>query len=409
MRVLIVSKYDIDGGAAIAAYRLHMAHIEAGIDSKMLVQKKLSKESTILTSNSFFQKIISSFSYYLDQLPVYRYKNKSPYLFSPSWYSSGDILKQINRYDADVVHIHWSCKGMLSISDIQEIKAPILFTMHDSWLFTGGCHIPWECKKYTNSCGACPELSSEANYDLSRDVFLKKRDLYLNKKDIKFVAVSKWLQACAKKSALLRNKEVYCIPNAINILEYYPVKKYDAKSILGINPKNKLILFGALSATSDINKGYQELNLALKHLLSSNIEIAIFGSNRPENEELSKYKTHYYGKLDCSSSLRNLYSAADVMVVPSKMEAFGQTASEALACGTPVVIFDTTGLRDIVDHKVNGYVAKSFDVYDLAAGIDWVLNSENYESLSKNSRQKVIRYFDSELVSKKYIEIYRDA
>ena len=409
MKVLIISKYDIEGGAAIAAYRLHMSLIASGVDSCMLVQKKLSQEPTFLTSKSFIQKVLNSLSYYFDQLPVYLYKNKSPYLFSPSWYSSGDILKQINKHNADVVHIHWSCKGMLSISDIKKIRSPVLFTMHDSWLFTGGCHIPWECKKYKQSCGACPELASNRTNDLSRKIFIKKKVLYSTKKDVTLVAVSKWLQDCTKNSTLFKNKEVHCIPNAINTDEYYPVKKSFAKSILRLNPKNKLILFGALSATSDLNKGYEELKLALDKLSSSNIEIAIFGSDRPKNASFSKYKTHYYGRLDCLKTLRNLYSAADVMVVPSKMEAFGQTASEALACGTPAVIFDTTGLRDIVDHKINGYVAKCFDTDDLATGIEWILNSEDYESLTKNSREKVIRCFDSSVVAEQYKELYKNA
>ena len=126
MKVLIVSKYDKDGGAAIAAYRLHRALTVAGINSKMLVQKKLTEDNLVKGPESILQFFFSKISYYIDQLPVYVYRNKSAYLFSPAWYSSGDILKQINESNSDVVHLHWSCKGMLSTKDIEHIKAPVI-------------------------------------------------------------------------------------------------------------------------------------------------------------------------------------------------------------------------------------------------------------------------------------------
>ena len=88
------------------------------------------------------------------------------------------------------------------------------------------------------------------------------------------------------------------------------------------------------------------------------------------------------------------------------MEAFGKTLAESMACGTPVVAFGATGLLDIVDHRVNGYLAKPFDTNDLAQGIDWVLNAENYSELCKNARDKTLKEFDNKIVAKKYIDLY---
>ena len=406
MKVLIVSKYDKDGGAAIAAYRLHRALIVAGINSKMLVQKKLTEDNLVKGPESILQFFFSKISYYIDQLPVYLYKNKSPYLFTPAWYSSGDILKQINESNSDVVHLHWSCKGMLSTKDIENIKAPVVLTMHDSWAFTGGCHIPIECKKYTESCGSCPELASNYKNDLSYKSIIRKKNLYNAKTDIVLVAVSKWLQDCGRNSKLLKAKSIYCIPNALDTSQFKPIAKKLAKSCLGFKFKKKLILFGALSATTDKNKGFRELYTALNHLSSSEWEVCIFGSERPEEEKVLNFKTHYFGHIHNDEFLRKLYSAADVMVVPSKMESFGQTASEALSCGTPVVAFDTSGLRDIVKHKVNGYLAKPFDSMDLAKGIQWVLDSKSYDLLATNSREIATKNFDSNVVAQQYIKLY---
>lgn len=407
MKVLIVSKYDKDGGAAIAAYRLHRALIAAGKNSKMLVQKKLTQDSLVLGPKSLLQKFFSKISYYIDQLPVYVYRNKSAYLFSPAWYSSGDILKQINDTNSDVVHLHWSCKGMLSTKDIEHIKAPVILTMHDSWAFTGGCHIPFDCKKYKEFCGSCPELASNRQNDLSSKAIIKKSNLYDSKSDIVFVAVSKWLQNCARSSNLLKTKNIYCIPNALDTSRFKPIEKSLAKSYFGFKSKKKLILFGALSALTDKNKGFKELYSALNHLSSSEWEIGIFGSERPKEEKILNFKTYYFGNISNDEFLRKLYSSADVMVVPSKLESFGQTASEALSCGTPVVAFDTSGLRDIVKHKVNGYLAKAFDSRDLANGIQWVLNAKDYDLLVTKSREIATQNFDGNIVVQQYIRLYK--
>jgi glycosyltransferase involved in cell wall biosynthesis len=406
VRILLVSKYDREGGAAIAAYRLHKSLLSVGIQSQILVHKKTSDDYSVLGQKSITQKILEAVSFYIDQLPVYLYKKRSSYLFSPAWFSSGDIVKQINGIDPNVVHIHWSCKGMLSIKDIEKIKAPIIFTMHDSWLFTGGCHIPFECKNYRAGCGRCPILASSSPQDLSSKVFARKLALYSQNKNFTFVAVSNWLAACARDSALFKGKEILCIPNAINSDEFKPIDKAAAKSILSLKGDKRLILFGALSATSDLNKGFKELTEALSQLTLDNVEIVVFGSSRPEVDLISKYNTHYMGRLHDSISLNVLYSAADVMVVPSLMEAFGQTASEAMACGTPVVAFDTSGLRDIIDHRVNGYLATPFETADLAKGIEWVLSSKSYTELCLSAREKVVRDFDRVLVANAYKAIY---
>ncbi len=95
------------------------------------------------------------------------------------------------------------------------------------------------------------------------------------------------------------------------------------------------------------------------------------------------------------------------MIVPSKLEAFGQTASEAHACGTPVVAFGATGLKDIIDHKITGFLVDSFDSISLAKGIDWVLRDDDRgEKLSRNSRQKAEKTWDYGIVANQYITLY---
>ncbi|HYQ56399.1 MAG TPA: glycosyltransferase, partial [Draconibacterium sp.] len=101
-----------------------------------------------------------------------------------------------------------------------------------------------------------------------------------------------------------------------------------------------------------------------------------------------------------------LYSAADVFVAPSIMEPFGKTLGEAMACETPVVCFDATGPKDIVDHKENGYKAKAFNPEELGEGIKWVAQNNKGNHLGKAGREKVVREFSSEVVAQKYIHLY---
>ena len=116
---------------------------------------------------------------------------------------------------------------------------------------------------------------------------------------------------------------------------------------------------------------------------------------------------HVMGEVREYASLVTLYNSVDVMVVPSLQEAFGQTASEALSCGVPVVAFAATGLLDIVDHQINGYLAKPFDTQDMAAGIRWVLDHSNNTRLRSNAREKAVRTFHSPVVAQRYLELYQ--
>ncbi|MDK2792755.1 MAG: hypothetical protein PWQ25_1618 [Deferribacteres bacterium] len=406
MKILIVNTSDITGGAARAAYRLHRALIEAEVDSQMLVQDKKSDDYTVIGPETKVQKAIAKLRPTLDHLPVKRYKNRTKTLFSPAWLPFSGIVDKINEINPDIVHLHWICGGMMRIEDIARIKAPIVWSLHDNWAFTGGCHIKWDCDKYLKSCGTCPRLGSNKENDLSRKVWRRKQKMF-SKKEMTIVGLSRWVNECSKQSSLLKNKKHIKLPNPIDITLYKPFDKERARDLWSLSSDKKLLLFGANSATSDINKGFKQLSEAIKKLTSQDIEFVVFGSSRPQNAPDFGFKTHYLGHLYDDVSLVTLYSAVDVMVVPSLQEAFGQTASEAMACGTPVVCFDATGLKDIVDHKMNGYKAKPFESEDLARGIEWVLNAPNYNELCKNAREKVEREFDSRVVAGKYVELYK--
>ena len=161
MKILILSKSDILGGAARAAYRLHQSLLIEGIDSQMLVQNKNSDDFKVVTKDKKRTKYLNMLRPIIDSLPTRFYKNRKDALFSISWLSFDGIVDRINELNPDIVHIHWIAGGMMRIEEISQIKVPLVLSLHDMWAFTGGCHYDQGCGLYENNCGKCKILSSE--------------------------------------------------------------------------------------------------------------------------------------------------------------------------------------------------------------------------------------------------------
>ncbi|MBK2110244.1 glycosyltransferase family 4 protein [Francisella tularensis] len=409
MKILIVNTSDIQGGAARAAYRLHRSLLDANIDSQMLVQSKASDDCTVITEDSRLRRYLNKLRPIIDGLPVRKYKNKTKTLFSPSWFGFNNIVTKINKINPDIVHLHWINGGMLKIEDIAKIKAPIVWSLHDMWAFTGGCHYDEECQGFLKGCGNCKVLRSSSQNDLSKKVFKRKQKTFNIKKDITIIGLSSWLNECSKNSTLLKTKSHINLPNPIDTDIFKPFDKELSRKLWNLPKDKKLVLFGAMSATSDPRKGFKQLNQALQKIVKTDdIELVVFGSSKPTPAPDFDFKANYLGQLNDDVSLVTLYSAVDVMVVPSLQENLSNTIMESLSCSTPVVAFDIGGNNDMIGHKKNGYLAKPFDSQDLANGIEWVLANDNYVSLCENARYKVLREFDSKVVAEKYIQLYKE-
>lgn len=412
MKVVVMNTTDIEGGAARCAHRLHHGLRQAGIDSTYFVQKKFSAASDVVTPNSWSHRLLADLRPGIDRIPMRLYPQRQRGPFSTGLMSPLDISLLI-ALDPDVVNLHYVGEGFLPIRSLAKLGKPIVWTLHDSWPFTGGCHLPGDCKAYEKACGNCRMLGSTAANDLSRWILHQKatqwRDL-----NITIATDSSWLADCARKSSLFSSRRIEPINPGLNLKTYTPIDRAIARSILSLPQQKKLILFGAMQSTSDPNKGFQFLLPAVQYLsktaLGADTEVVVFGASRPASAPDFGMPSHYLGRLHDDISLAVLYSAADVMVVPSIRESFGQTASEALACGTPVVAFAATGLLDIVTHQHNGYLAKPYDPIELALGIEWVLSRGVGESiaLSDNARKTAIARFSIEAMTAGYVELFKD-
>jgi glycosyltransferase involved in cell wall biosynthesis len=230
--------------------------------------------------------------------------------------------------------------------------------------------------------------------------------------NITIVSPSKWLGESAKSSSLLGGKNIHVIPHGLDIQRFKPVDKKFARAALMLPADKKLILFGANGATKDKNKGYRLFIESLKAFFQKSrdqVEIVVFGASAPEKRHNLGCPVTYVGHLWDDISMSLLYSACDVMVVPSMQESFGQTASESMACGCPVVAFNTSGLIDIVDHLKNGYLAVPFNPSDLANGINWVIeDDQRHKQLAGQARLKVCNVFELKDIAKRYLNLYEE-
>ena len=409
MKILIVNLTDIKGGAARAAYRLHNALLGEGIESEMLVEYKYSDDFRVEAIHqgklSYAWSVVRSG---FDALPLKFYRERSKTEFSVSRTPCSGLVERINSINPDIVHLHLAVGAMLKIEDIVKIKAPIVWSLHDMWLFTGGCHYTEECEEYKYNCGKCPILGSNKEQDLSKKIFQKKEKAFAQIENMTIVGLSTWLHKCAKDAPLLQSKRHINLPNPIDTQQFKAVNQEEARNLWSLPQNKKLILFGAMGATSDPRKGFSYLEEALKYLEIENIELVIFGGSEPKEPVDLGFPLHYMGLLQDEVSLISLYSAVDVMVVPSIQENLSNAIMESLACATPVVAFDIGGNGDMIEHQTNGYLAKPYLADDLGKGIEWVLSHNTSEVLSKSARKKVVNSFDNCVVSPQYIKLYEE-
>lgn len=410
MKVLHLNSTDIQGGAARGAYWLHQALRQRGVDSRMLVDRKYSDDPQVVAPTHGLQLWARKLRAYLDELPLRRYQKTDDAYWTVGWVPN-DIVGRIRRIDPDIVHLHWTGNGFLPIQALAHLPYPLVWTLRDMWGFTGGCHYTADCARYEAACGACPQLRSDREEDLSRHIWRRKLRHWRNL-DLWLVPISSWLADCARTSSLFGGRPIEVIPNGVDARRFQPTDKATAKQMFGFAPDSQIILFGAINATTDPRKGFAHFQQALSQLgqtkLAGRAEVAVFGDTAPGSLGDAGMKTHYLGHFDDDQRLALLYSSADVMVTPSLQEAFGKTLIEAMACGTPVVAFNSGGPVDIIEHRADGYLARPFCAEDLAEGIAWCLAERARPlELGQRGRAKVEREFDINVVAHRYLALYQ--
>jgi glycosyltransferase involved in cell wall biosynthesis len=408
MKILHLSTSDAGGGAFIAAYRLHKGLCDTSdAHSFMIVQRKKTNDSSVLGPDSLASKLKSLLYPVVEDYLRNIFRKKGEALISFNLFSSINI-KKIKELNPDIVHIHWVYNGFISPEVLVKINKPIVWTFHDMWAFCGGEHYS-NLDRYV--VGYKKNNSSHA-IDSNKWIWSRKKKFFKNHIDFNIIAPSKWMAECSRKSFLLNNFNTKVIPNGIDVNLFTAKNKKEEKLRWGLNENKKIILFGAVGVL-DPRKGFDFFRSAIKNNIKIfsrlNCEIVIFGSDIPEELMNFGIKTTHLGRIKEQELLAQIYSAADVMIVPSLEDNLPNTVMEAMSCGTPVVGFNTGGISDMIEHKKNGYIAKQGNGKDLARGMVWILENEKRGSqLSRNARKKVKDEFDIRKISQIHLETYKE-
>ena len=431
MKVLYINTSDSHGGAARAAVRIMYGVKQHGVEAQMLVKDKQSASTDVVPLQAFLPngKLYSA----LDWVAT-KFKNKWQHLlWRPYRHTKENIFMSdtrgtrlhgaLHRLDYDILHLHWINQRFIKLQDLPKNK-PIVWTLHDSWPFCGICHYFIDCDLYKTHCGNCPMLHSGKEKDLAYRVFEDKMRAY-KELNLHIVTPSRWLSECAKQSALLGQFPVTVIPNCLDTDVYRPLTEEEKKEHFGLAILNHptlgnvlaekaskpMILYGAVNAATNKIKGFKYLLEALRTLDAQGFEanLVVFGASQSDLPmEFEHISVSFLGYVSNTDTLVTLYNMADVMVVPSLTENLSCAIMESLSCAMPVCCFAIGGNADMVEHKVNGYLANKQDSNDLATGIRWCLTNNQDGMLSKAAREKVMREYTIERVGERYAELYKE-
>jgi glycosyltransferase involved in cell wall biosynthesis len=340
-----------------------------------------------------------------------RYPNRPPSL---DWFSddrtpyAGQIVPQIPP--CDVINLHWVA-GFVDYEgffpDAAKRGVPLVWRLADMNAFTGGCHYDDQSGKFVHQCGACHQLGSTDPNDLSHQIWLrKKRALaHVPPAGLHLVGTSRWIAGEAKRSSLMGGFSVTIIPNGLDVEEFRPRDRAVSRDFFNLPPDGKIVLFAADSADT-VRKGFAYLAEALAGMRDvPNLLLLSLGGGKPALDPSVRHV--HLGRIRDDRVLSMAYSAADVYVIASLQESFGQTVTESLACGTPVVGFASGGIPDMVRPGVTGHLAPTRDVGALRESVRQVLaDPVKRAEMSDNCRRTAVAEYSLDVQARAYAALY---
>jgi glycosyltransferase involved in cell wall biosynthesis/SAM-dependent methyltransferase len=420
LKIAIVNTYDLRGGAARAAWRLHSGLRQNGQGSRMFVLHRTSQDPdvrAVLADKS--PETVEQYARWT-RAAVSRIDRRRTAL-SETYFSAPvpayDLSLNPDVRQSDIIHLHW-VSGMLSPSGVRALLAlnkPVVWTLHDMRAFTGGCHFSAGCEGFRLDCAACPQLKSDSADLPERALREALEQIEANR--ITIVCLSRWMENCVRQSALFRNCSIERIPNGLETDIYRVRDKAESRRALGLPADGFYFLFGADSA-HDRRKG--------THVL---IEAARLARLEPEfqaavDEGRIRFLTYGWdsdrlgyeglpvkslGYIEDSETMALAYAAADVFVCPTLEDNLPNTILEALSCGRPVIASDVGGVPDLVRDGVNGRLVAPSNPQALAEAMMQVVGLPNeLAAWGVAARQGIEENHGLEHQSNRYLELYKD-
>lgn len=414
MRVVHLCGSHLNGGAARATYRIHRAILDAGVASRLRVLDHDSEDPTVICGspprlNSFCGRMGYRLESRLQSLSQRGFTSAYPAYQSTAFPGTG-LLREDCLRTADLVHLHWIGKRLISIEEIGRLRQPLIWTLHDQWTFCGSeHHVASSDHRFVEGYLASNRPAAETGPDVNRITWLRKQKHW--RRPAHLVAPSRWMADCVRSSALMHGWPTQVIPHPLDLSQWCPMPQAEARRLLGFTSDVKVILLVAHDAFLNPVKGADLLLQALHHSsLTAPFELLVIGQAQPARPLAAPVPVRFLGTLHDIISLRIAYAAADLLVVPSRQESFCQVATEAQACGRPVAAFAAGGLLDVVEDGRTGSLAQPFDPCALAASIDWILaDNTRWRGLCQAARERAVALWSPQRIASAYFDVYQSA
>ncbi len=319
------------------------------------------------------------------------------------------LVKQIEEIRPDIIHLHhlhgYYINIQILFDYLSQVNIPVVWTFHDCWSITGHCtNFDFVgCEKWKTECNHCPlkkEYPASLFIDRSTKNYIQKKKLFTSVSNMTVVSVSNWLNGIVHNS-FMGNIPKQVIYNGVDVNLYRPmVNSHEVKQKLNIG-KGFMIL--GVAGIWVKKKGFFDF-VELSKKIGKNDFIVLVGLNESQMKQLPSNVIGIM-RTENQEELRDLYSAADVFLNLSVEETFGLTTAEALACGTPAVVYNATACPEIVNDDT-GIVVKRNDINGLIAAIDTV-KEKGKGFYSSACRARAVKYFNKEERFAEYVDLYK--
>jgi glycosyltransferase involved in cell wall biosynthesis len=349
------------GGAGIAADRSVVALLQQGIDAELWTADGCAWGPAVRGARQTWWRI------WLDRLPIRAYRRRRIFAAWTNNWMPSRLAPRINRAAPALIHLHWIGGGFLSLHELTRFDAPVVWTLHDLWAFTGGCHYPGSCERFLTGCGRCPQLGSRTRADLSRFNFTAKKPR--RRGVAAWVSPSAWLASLAARADAEAAARLHIIPNGLSGETFAPRPMDEARRALDLTADSVVMLAGAGDLTES-RKGWSLLREAAARLRGTRgLVWVMFGANHDRLAEDWPGEVRWLGTLRGEAEVARACAAADLVLLPSLQDNLPNLALEAQACGCPVVGFDTGGLREIIEPMSTGALAEETSPAGLVAAV----------------------------------------
>ena len=392
VRIVTLNADDITGGAARAAHGLHESLKQRGHEVSMLVARRRSSDPTVKA----VERSRSGWQHRAERALRKLGWDRRLQVQTADWVEAFSGCRSEHRSLArqlpphDVLHLHW-VSGFVDLPtffDDLEPTTPVVWTLHDMNLLTGGCHYDMGCGRFRIDCGRCPQLNSAREGDASRQILRTKRDVLrrLNPDRLRIVCPSRWLAEEAGRSPVLGGRfRIDVIANSVDPSVFRPLEPDAARAILDIPTNARVILFVAHDPRM-LRKGFHVLCESLASFESSD-DLLLLSLGKATPAIGSDIEHRHLGFVESDHLLALAYNAADLFMIPSLQDNLPTTVLESMACSTPVLGFDVGGISDMVRPGVSGRVVPAGDVAELAtAAAEMLADPEELRQLGRKAR-----------------------